>query len=599
MAKHIRNVMATLALALVFGSCGAGRNASNGAPRQQRAASETVAAAAEQPGTNINQKLRLRYFYEEAAKQQALGNYDDAYMMLMHCREIDPKAAEVYYALSNFDETLNSKQTAIDDIRRAAELSPDNATYQERLAQVYVETKDYDNAIRSYEKLYAAAPDRTEVLDILLRLYAQQKDYRKMISTVERMELADGESEKTVLTKMRIYNMQGKQKEEYRTLKNFVDRYPNDLSYQVMTANWLLQHDSKKQALAILEKVLREDPANSLAKLSMVDYYRAENNDSIADKMEESLLLSQQTPDDTRLQILRNVITKNENQGGDSTKVLSLFRQLLAGKQENADMAEMYVAYLNLKKMPKDSIVSALENVLRIEPDNKNARLSLIQTIWGDRDDDRIIQICKPALEYNPDEMAFYYFLGFAYIQKDEDDKAYDVFRRGVQQAKDTSQPELVSDMYSYIGDILHQRGQIDEAYAAYDSCLQWKEDNIGCLNNYAYYISISGGDLSKAEQMSYKTIKAEPSNSVYLDTYAWVLFCEERYAEAQIYAEQALANDTTGSYVYYEHAGDIYIKLGLTDKAVEMWRKAIEAGGDAQEIERKIRLKKYIPSEK
>lgn len=598
MAKYIKNIAGALAVALLLGSCGTGRTAANRTTEQQ--ASPTAGGVgAEQPDTNINQKLRLRYFYEEAAKQQALGNYDDAYMMLLHCREINPDAAEVYYALSNFDEALNSKQTAIDDIKRAAELSPDNATYQERLAMVYVETKDYDNAIRSYEKLYAAAPDRTEVLDILLRLYGQQKDYRKMVSTVERMELADGESEKTVLTKMRIYAMQGKQKEEYRTLKNFVDRYPNDLSYQVMTANWLLQHDSKKQALGILEKVLREDPDNSLAKLSMVDYYRAENNDSIADKMEEGLLLNQQTPDDTRLQILRNIISKNESQGGDSTKVLGLFRQILSQKQENASVAEMYVAYLSLKKMPKDSIVSALNNVLAIEPDNKNARLSLIQTVWADEDNDMLIRICTPALEYNPDEMAFYYFLGFAYIQKGDDDKAYDIFRRGVQQAKDTSQPELVSDMYSYIGDILYQRGQADEAYAAYDSCLQWKEDNIACLNNYAYYISISGGDLSKAEQMSYKTVKAEPTNSIYLDTYAWVLFCEERYAEAQIYAEQALANDTTGSFVYYDHAGDIYIKVGLVDKAVEMWRKAIEAGGDAQEIERKIKYKKYIPSEK
>ena len=598
MAKYILKIVSTFALALVIASCGTGRTTTKGTPQQTvKAAAENTVAA--EPDTNLNTKLRLRYFYEEAINQQTLGNYDDAYMLLQHCREIDPNAAEVYYALSNFDEALNSKQTAIDDIRRAAELSPDNATYQERLAMVYVDTKDYDNAIRSYEKLYAAAPDRTEVLEILLKLYGQQKDYRKMISTVERMELADGESEKTVLTKMRIYSMQGKQKEEYRTLKNFVDRYPNDLSYQVMTANWLLQHEGKKQAFGILEKVLREDPNNALAKLSMVDYYRAENNDSIADTMEESLLLNEQTPVDTRLTILRNVISKNEAEHGDSTKVLNLFRQLLSQKQEDSDMASIYVAYLTLKKMPKDTIINALRNVLAIEPDNKEARLELVQTAWNEVSDDEMIKICTPGLEYNPDELAFYYFLGFAYIRKDDDDKAYETFRRGVQQAKPTSLPGLVSDMYSFIGDILHQRGQIDEAYAAYDSCLQWREDNISCLNNYAYYISTSGGDLSKAEWMSYKTVKAEPTNSVYLDTYAWVLFCEERYAEAQIYAEQALANDTTGSCLYFEHLGDIYIKVGLVDKAVEMWRKAIQAGGDAKAIEQKIRYKKYIPSEK
>ena len=29
------------------------------------------------------------------------------------------------------------------------------------------------------------------------------------------------------------------------------------------------------------------------------------------------------------------------------------------------------------------------------------------------------------------------------------------------------------------------------EAYAAYDSALVYKENNIGALNNYAYYLSV------------------------------------------------------------------------------------------------------------
>lgn len=589
---------ALLGVATLIG-CGTGRTASGSktiVAENRPNDKETNTPSAD---TCLNTKLRLRYFYEEAAKQQALGNYDDAYMLLLHCKRIDPNAAEVHYALSNYDESLNSKEMAIADIKRAAELNPDNNTYLERLAMTYISTKDYDNAIKSYEKLYAANPDRTEVLEILLKLYNEKKNYSKMINTMERMELADGESEKTVLTKMHIYSIQGKTKEEYNTLRKFVDRYPNDLSYQVMTANWLLQHDKKKQALSILEKVLKEEPENELAKLSMVDYYRAEKLDSIANITEEQLLVSPQTATDTKVTILRNIISKSEDAGGDSTKILNIFNRLLSQKQKDTKIAEIYAAYVSLKEMPQDSLVSALNRILEIEPDNKGARIELIRTLWDKEDKDELIKICKPAVEYCPDEMVFYYFLGFAYIQKEEDEKALDIFRKGVAQATDTSEPSIVSDMYEYIGNILHEKGDTDGAYAAFDSCLQWKEDNVECLNNYAYYISVSGGDLSKAEHMSYKTVKAEPTNSTFLDTYAWVLFCMERYAEAQIYIEQAIANDTTNSDVLLDHAGDIYIKLGETDKAIEMWKKAISAGGDAQAIEQKIRYKKYIPTEK
>mgnify|MGYP004458917901 FL=1 len=583
-----------VAAAALLAACGTGRT---GTKVTARGGSASVPKETTVGDTlDYNTKLRLRYFYEEAANQQALGKYDVAYELLQHCKNIAPDAAEVYFALSSYDRDLNSNAMAINDIKRAAELSPENSTYQEQLAMTYIATKDYPNAIKAYEKLYSSNPDRTDVLEILLSLYGQKKDYANMLATVDRMVSADGESEQTVLTRMHIYSLQGKKKEEFNTLKRFVDRYPNDMSYQVMMSNWLLQNGEKQKAFDILQKVQKTDPQNVQAKLSMIDYYRAENLDSIARKMEEGLLTNPHTSTDTKASIIRSVIANNEASGGDSTKVLSLFRNILAGKQENADLAELYVAYLSLKKMPEDSIVGGLKRILEIAPDNKGARIELLRTLWGKIGNDEIIEISKPGVEYNPDEMAFYYFLGFAYIQKDDDDNAFDIFRKGVAQATDSSEPSLVSDMYSYIGDIYHQRGQIEEAYAAFDSCLQWKEDNVECMNNYAYFISVDGGDLSRAEQMSYKTIKAQPTNSLYLDTYAWVLFQEKRYAEAQIYIEQAVANDSTNSYVQLEHAGDIYIMLGETDKAIDYWRRAIQAGGDAKAIERKIRQKKYIP---
>lgn len=583
-----------VAAAALLAACGTGRTGTKVTARGGSASAPKEITAGDT--LDYNTKLRLRYFYEEAANQQALGKYDVAYELLQHCKNIAPDAAEVYFALSSYDRDLNSNAMAINDIKRAAELSPENSTYQEQLAMTYIATKDYPNAIKAYEKLYSSNPDRTDVLEILLSLYGQKKDYANMLATVDRMVSADGESEQTVLTRMHIYSLQGKKKEEFNTLKRFVDRYPNDMSYQVMMSNWLLQNGEKQKAFDILQKVQKTDPQNVQAKLSMIDYYRAENLDSIARKMEEGLLTNPHTSTDTKVSIIRSVIANNEASGGDSTKVLSLFRNILAGKQENADLAELYVAYLSLKKMPEDSIVGGLKRILEIAPDNKGARIELLRTLWGKIGNDEIIEISKPGVEYNPDEMAFYYFLGFAYIQKGDDDNAFDIFRKGVAQATDSSEPSLVSDMYSYIGDIYHQRGQIEEAYAAFDSCLQWKEDNVECMNNYAYFISVDGGDLSRAEQMSYKTIKAQPTNSLYLDTYAWVLFQEKRYAEAQIYIEQAVANDSTNSYVQLEHAGDIYIMLGETDKAIDYWRRAIQAGGDAKAIERKIRLKKYIP---
>ena len=145
------------------------------------------------------------------------------------------------------------------------------------------------------------------------------------------------------------------------------------------------------------------------------------------------------------------------------------------------------------------------------------------------------------------------------------------------------------------MGDLLFLKQREREAYAAYDSCLQWKPDNISCLNNYAYYLSLNGTRLDEAEQMSYKTIKAEPRNSTYLDTYAWILFMQQRYAEARIYIDQALQNDSTIGAVLKEHAGDIYIMGGDTEGALKMWQEALAQDPQNKLLIRKIKRKKYI----
>ena len=46
---------------------------------------------------------------------------------------------------------------------------------------------------------------------------------------------------------------------------------------------------------------------------------------------------------------------------------------------------------------------------------------------------------------------------------------------------------------------------------------------------------------MDKAEEMSHRTIVAEPGNKTYIDTYAWILFIKGKYAEAKLYMDRVL----------------------------------------------------------
>ena len=546
---------------------------------------------------------RYDAFFLEAICQQEKGNHDAAFDLFSHCVEIDSTRSEAFYYLARYYDFLKNKDKALAYSEKAAQLEPENETYLETLANTYISRRKYDQAIVVMERIYNQNRDREDVLSMLVQLYEQQKDYEGAIRTLSRLEMLEGKSERLSMAKSELYTQKGDKKAAIAEMKQLADQYPNDLNYRCLYGTTLYLNGQQKKALAIYNDVLKKDPDSRSAQMAMLSHYNEINDSVQANVWLERMLMNKNATTQDRVLMLRQVIGESERSGGDSTRVLTLFRRVLNTPQADADLAIFCATYMNLKKMPSDSISPVLERALAMEPTNAAARLQLVSYAWTAGNRDRVISLCQDARQYNPDEMAFYYYQGIAYYQKDQLDQALNAFQNGIGVITAQSDPAIVSDFYAVMGDILHQKGLAREAFVAYDSCLVWKDDNIGCLNNYAYYLSELGEQLDKAEQMSYRTIKAEPKNATYLDTYAWILFMQQRYSEAKIYIDQTLQYDNDTSAVLLEHAGDIYYHTGAVDEAVSYWQQALERASDNSELKgerrqvliRKIKLKKYL----
>ncbi len=571
--------------------------------RKKKVAAPAKAVAPDSNTLGANDQKRFDYYFLEGGRQIAAKHFSAAFDLFEHARKINPQSAEVYYYLSTYylHPSLKKDSIAVDYMKKAIELSPDNLTYVERLAQYYLGNQQYDKAIDAYEHLYARKHSNTDALRMLVELYSQQKDYKAVLNTIARLEVEEGESEQFALSKMRTYEQMGDTKAAYNELKSLSEQHPLDTNYKTMLGNWLMQHDRQKEAYKLFQEVLKEEPDDAYAQMSLYDYYKSAKSEEQARAMLDKILLGKKTDLETKVMMFRSFIQENEASGGDSTQVIALFDRVLDVAQPSADIAELKATYMALKKMPADSICSALKHTLRLAPDKVNARLQLIQNLWNQKKYGEVISQSEAAHQYNPEEMVFYYFGGMAYCQEKDEEKALEEFRRGVAQVKTESSADLVSDLYAVMGDLLHNKGDKAAAYASYDSCLQWKDDNIMALNNYAYYMSQDGKDLHKAESMSYKTIKAEPNNATYLDTYAWILFMEERYADAKNYMDAALKNidSTENNSAVLEHAGDIYAMNGMADEALDFWKKAADGDRKTALLEWKITNKQYISEEK
>ena len=539
---------------------------------------------------------RYDYFFLEAMTEREKGNASAAFELLRHCLEINPEASEAYYYLAHYYLGMKQNGKALEAFRKASELEPDNVSYLETLAQMYLQSQDLKAATETFEKLSKAEPEREDVLGMLVQLYSEdEKQYSKAIDILNRLEEIDGMNERISYAKADLYWKMDNGKAALAEMKKLADQYTYDLNYRNAYADMLLANDQDKKAFDIYRGILKEEPGNSKVLMSLRTYFLAKGNTAAADSTTIKILTESNANTDEKIYILRQEVMESENNGGDSIKVLSLFERTISAKDSDPGIGLLMASYMQLKNMPKEDINRVLEGVLNKAPDNASARLQLIADAWEKKDLDRVVNLCAAARQYNPDEMAFYYYQGVALAQQDKNAEAIEAFRNGIGVIKEDSSPDIVSDLYAILGDLLHQDGYKQEAFAAYDSCLQWKPENYSCLNNYAYFLCEDGGDLEKAEKMSYKAIKAEAKNATFLDTYAWILFKQERFAEAKIYIEQTLQCDSDSSAVIIEHAGDIYAKCDNIDKAVELWKEALRKSPDNEILARKVRQRKYI----
>lgn len=544
---------------------------------------------------SAEQQRKYDYFFLEAMRMKGKNEYDAAFGLLQHCLDINPTASSALYEISQYYMFLRQVPQGQVALEQAVAFAPDNYWYSQGLVSLYQQQNELDKAAALLEKMVTRFPSKQDPLFSLLDIYSRQEKYNDVISTLNRLEKRLGKNEHLSMEKFRIYLQMKDDKKAFQEIESLVQEYPMDMRYQVILGDVYLQNGKKQEAYDAYQKVLAVEPDNPMALFSMASYYEQTGQKELYQQQLDTLLLNKKVTSDTKISVMRQVIAENEQSSAkDSTQVIALFDRMMKQDMDDPQIPMLYSQYLLSKNMEQEA-VPVLEQVVDLDPTNKAARLMLVSAAVKKEDYKQIIKVCEPGIEATPDALELYYYLAIAYHQAEQGDSVLSVCNRALEHITPDTRKEVISDFYSIMGDIYHTKKQMTEAYAAYDSALVYNPSNIGALNNYAYYLSVERRDLDKAEEMSYKTVKAEPNNSTYLDTYAWILFEKGNYAEARIYIDNAMKNDGEKSDVIVEHCGDIYFMTGDVEGALKYWKKALEMGSESKTLKQKIEKKKYI----
>lgn len=120
--------------------------------------------------------------------------------------------------------------------------------------------------------------------------------------------------------------------------------------------------------------------------------------------------------------------------------------------------------------------------------------------------------------------------------------------------------------------------------------------ESTDAANSVGYVAAELNVRLDEAKLLIEQALAGDPDNYAFLDSMAWVLFRQGKYAEAETYINRALraSEQESARGVIFEHKGDILLKLGRKSEALAAYREAMDYSEDDDfdpaRVEEKIR---------
>ena len=554
----------------------------------------------------VRAQTRVDYFLMEAGKSRMRQDWSQAMMLYRHALDVNPNSPEALYQLGRMSFYIHEDSIGEKYMHRAIGIDSINTSYMESLAAIYLRTNRAEQALPLLEKMSTLEPRRTDVLSHLATYYGETGRLEDAVKTLDRWETLEGKIPQLSYEKYTLYNQMGDSVKAFDELEALCNEFPSDMTHRVRMGYQYQLHGNMKVASRIYDEVRNSEPHNPQLQIAMMAYYDALGQKERADAMRDSMMFDVQADKSLRYALLQNYIQSLANDAKSDSLVADRFDRLFELDSTDVEIMDIYASWLTYFDKPDSVICPVMQRMLRVAPDNEMATQWLLQYFARKQEFASLEEICRRGTNYHPENLAYHYFLGMTFSELGKEQDALDAWQKGLKLRNPQTSPTLISNVFTASGDMYFKMNRMRESFCAYDSALVYNKDNILALNNYAYFLSLRKENLDKAEQMSFRTIKAEPDNVTYLDTYAWILFMRGEYAEASHYmdrvvspdsTENALLADSSISSTVLEHAADIAWFNGDTGRACYLWELAVKRGDDdvTATLRKKSRKRRYF----
>lgn len=534
----------------------------------------------------------IMFLYVNASKEKMLGNLDNAASTYAEVIRKDGSNHAAMYELADIYVLQKKYSDALFFAKSAAAANPQNKWYKELLAEVYEKVKQFNDAAGIYSQLVKDYPDRGDYYldwaqDLLLANKAEEA-----LKVYDKIDEHFGVSKDIGLQKQRIYMDMNKPDKAIAEVQKLIAAFPHDSQLYGVLAEIYQSQKQYDKAMEAYGKLKEIDPSNPYLHLSMADYYRNKGDNEKSYIELKQAFENPNLPFETKFAIIASYHALYESSPELQKQAMELSDILVKTHPDEARAYAVKGDFLYLQKNTEDARTS-YRKAIQLDPSVSRFYEMLMGLNETLRDWNSLIKDSEEAMDKFPNEPLFYLYNGEGKFYLKKYSEAIESYKAGLKLVVDDKKME--SSFYSSLGDVYNATKEFSKSDENYNKALEIDPKNVTVLNNYAYYLSLRGENLAKADSMSKLSNTIVPDNDSYEDTYAWILFKEKKYDDAKAWLDKALSHGGDKNATILEHMGDVLFKLGRTEEAIDFWKRAKAAGTDVSDLlDKKIADKKY-----
>lgn len=553
------------------------------------------------------QKKRADYYYMEALRQNALENNDMYFKLMERANQLDPKDVSIGSDLGFFivmlaDNDSVWRQKGVDLIHRYVEKYPEDVYSGLAYYSIMRRGQNQDEALRVINRLDSLYPEKPEIgyrLAEQLTLTMDSASMMKAVDVLDRLEQSVGKQITFSLPKLKTYLTLKDTVSAEKELNSLIKDNPDNIEVLAFAGDVFLELNKKEEALEYYDRACRTDSTSGMAFYKRAAYYQATGDTARYEKEIVEAVGKEGLDPEIRIELLRTLVVDMIADSTRHNEIVKIFDDAVAKMPHEAPLRKMYATYFYTVK---DYPLAAEQLGYALDIDHGAPedwmQLADLYSLSGNRQQQ--LEALKNGIRYFPDNGPLMVMESSVYLMDKEYDKALEKAFEGKEiLEKAGADPSQLSSVVGLIGDIYQQKEMTDSAFSYYEKALELDPNNTLVMNNYAYFLACEDKDLDKALALSMRSVAETPDNGTNLDTYAWVLFKQQKYDEALKTIRKVLSlmeekGDTPSAEVF-EHAGDICFFNKLHKEAVEYWKKALEIDPDSELLKKKVANKTYF----